>query len=181
MLEKRGRRRGKKGQFYIIAAIIIIAVIVGFAAIRNYAQTGKKRTKIYDLGEELKIETGNVYDYGVYNGTDIDNLIENWAEIYSEYTESQEIIEDWFFVYGNEEEMSAVTFTTTEAGEIGIYTGMGRVGVQIQRGRVNRTIIGSIHGGRVNVTFQNFTYDFELEEGENFFFVIRGGEYSATG
>ncbi len=171
--------KSKRGQFYIIAAVIIISVLIGFAALRNYARTGRGDTKIYNLGEELKIETGNVYDYGVYKGEDTNNLIENWAQLYSEYTESQEVIEDWFFVFGNEQDMSAVTFTTEEAGEIGIYSGAGPIRVPIQRGSISRTGIGSITGKKVNITFQNFTYNFELEKGENFFFVIRGGEYSA--
>jgi len=58
--------RQKRGQFYLIAALIIIAVIIGFAGISNYIQK-KEVIKLYDLGEELGIESQNVLDFGTYN------------------------------------------------------------------------------------------------------------------
>ena len=55
-----------KGQFYLMAAIVIIVVIISFAAVSNYAKK-KAEIKIYDLGDELGIESEQVIDYGTYN------------------------------------------------------------------------------------------------------------------
>ncbi len=46
--------RNKRGQFYLIADIIIIAAIIGYAAVSKYL--GKTESvKLYNLGEELGI------------------------------------------------------------------------------------------------------------------------------
>ena len=61
----------------------------------NYAKT-KKDTRLYDLGDELNLETGYVYDYGVYKKSEIttDELMDGfpllaWATspILSHYTD----------------------------------------------------------------------------------------------
>jgi len=171
----------KRAQFYIIAAVIIIAALLSFVALKDYVKVEKEQARIYDLGKELKIETGNVYDYGIYKGKDTSKIIENWTKIYSEYTTQQGIVEDWIFVYGNEKNLSAITFTTTKAGEIGIYTGSGRVGVKIKKGEISPKPLGSVEGGQINITFKNFTYNFNLKEGQNFFFVIKSEKASVKG
>ena len=53
--------RQKRGQFYLIAALVIIAVIIGYAGISNYLEK-KESIKLYNLGEELGIESENVLD-----------------------------------------------------------------------------------------------------------------------
>lgn len=183
---KRGKaKRDRKAQFYILAAVIIIAVFIGVAALANYARMKKGYTKIYDLGKELEIETGYVYDYGVYNGTDINALISNWSDVYYNYTKEQEIVEDWYFVYGNENELTEITFDVESLGEIGISGSGWTAGINITEGVKKTKKYAGGGGGSVQVTFEDketsreFTYDFELEEGENFFFILRSGEYVA--
>ena len=165
--------KNKKGQFYIIAAIIIISVLIGIFVVGNYAKTKKDRGKIYDLGEELDVETGYVYDYGVYNGTNISNLVERWANIYYNYT--QNLAEDWVFIYGNEKNATVLYFTKNETGRVCI---LGFNTCVIPEDTINRK--GYVSGKEIEIIFNELPYKFELKEGENFFFVIRGGEYVAT-
>jgi len=170
--------RGKRGQFYILAAVIIISVIIGFTVIRNLARTEKETTRIYDLGEELKLETGSVFDYGIYNEEDTGTLVEDWTKIYYEYATEQEAGE-WILIYGNEQEMTALSFSTTSSGEVGIITG-GSAPITLQ---VEKTIIDkkefSVTEGKIDVTFRNYTYQFNLKPAENFFFLIQSGKYTA--
>ena len=49
--------RGKEGQFYLAAAIVIIVLIVSFAGITNYIKRSEP-VRIYDLKDELGIESG---------------------------------------------------------------------------------------------------------------------------
>ena len=52
-----------RGQFYLVAGMIIISIIIGLVAIANYIE--KSQTMIVnDLKEELKIETQKVIEYG---------------------------------------------------------------------------------------------------------------------
>lgn len=168
------KRGNKRGQFYIIAAMIIIAVIIGFASISNYAKT-KKNPRIYDLGKELGIETGYVYDYGVYNETDINSLINHWSDVYLNYTKDQEVIEKWIFVYGKENELTAMVFFSAETGSVSI----GRSEIIVSE--IKKKIIEDVMetGGNISIEFQGFSYNFKLEKGENFFFIISSKEYVA--
>jgi len=59
----------KRGQFYLLAAIIVIGVIVGFVAILNYSSK-TSTTTIYDLGRNLEIESEAVMDYSKSTGND---------------------------------------------------------------------------------------------------------------
>jgi len=74
--------KGDKGQIYLITTIIIIAVVIGFVTISNYAQK-QDSVKIYDLGEELNIEGENVLDYGIYNGLDKEATAELLRSFYT--------------------------------------------------------------------------------------------------
>lgn len=171
MKEKRGMN--DKGQFYIMAAIIIIGILIGIFVYGNYAKPKKEITKIYDLGEELDLETGSVYDYGTYSEEVTDTLIRNWTEIY--YVYSQNVIENWIFLYGNKERMTALYFTTQSSGSVCIG---GQTCIETTRTVPGQQEIDS-PGKEVAIVFQNSTYNFELKEAENFFFVIRAGGYSA--
>ena len=56
----------KRGQFYLIAAVIFIAVILGFASLVN--KISKQEVNfLIDIAKELDIESEKVYDYIIYN------------------------------------------------------------------------------------------------------------------
>jgi len=157
--------RQKRGQFYLIAALIIIAVIIGFAGISNYIQK-KEVIKLYDLGEELGIESQNVLDFGTYNEYNqeqMQDLLEDFIASYAEYIEEGI---DISFIFGNYEEITIITYQelavnpTTETYE-------------------------PLPGGRVTVIINGTNYSFRLRPGENFYFVIsqeiEGEQYVVTG
>ena len=49
----------KEGQFYLLIAIIIATAIIAFASITNYIDN-KSPAKLYDLKEDLEIESAYV-------------------------------------------------------------------------------------------------------------------------
>lgn len=167
----------KRAQFYLIAAAVIIAVIVGFILIRNSASSSKSGAKIYDLSEELEVETGSVYDYGVYNEKETDKLIENWTEKYFQYSKTQQV-EDWIFVYGDRRELDAITFSVVSSGTVGIIIGGTTTNIDIKKDVISKSIIQN-PAGKVDIKFQNFTYSFDLKQGENLFFIIKSQGYVA--
>ena len=170
----------KRGQFYIIAAVILVGIIIGFAALRTAIREEREITRVYDLGQELNIETGNVYDYGVFRGENIDDKIQEWASDYAEYAQGQEV-EDWILVYGNENEVTPIVFTTEVSGEIGLEIGGSPVNVEIHEGEAipQEKIVNP--GEEFEVKFKDFSHKFKLKGGENFFFVIKSGGYTAEG
>jgi hypothetical protein len=169
--------KNKRGQFYLVAAMIIIAIIVGFAAVTNYAGT-KREVRIYDLSEELSIESEQVIDYGILSSEEnLPLLLENFTEIYDAYTgEGKEI----YFIFGNEEGLFGYTYSDLEVGSIDATIGSTSTRVPIiQR---NKEEFEPLYDeGKVIVSVGNITHEFSLKQGQNFYYVIsqeiEGEEY----
>ena len=174
----------KRGQFYIISAVIIVGIIVGFIIVRNYAVVEREFEEVYDIGEELKIETGQVYDFGTFKGSEeeTDTLIDQWTDAYKDYSQGK-AVEDWVLVYGSQEEgVTPITFTSTEVGGITIETGGKPIEYTVTRGEKQKWEKQTVtEEGEVELKFGEFTHKFKLCPGENFFFVIKVGEYTAEG
>ncbi len=171
---------GKRGQFYIIAALVIVFLIIGFFSLKNYAKKDRESEKIYDFGKELNIESGNVINYGVYNKQDTDILIQNWSQVYYDYSSSQSTIENWILIYGDTKEATALTFSTEDSGEIFLISGGIKITIPLRKTiKGNNTI--TPEGNVVNILFKNNTYSFNLEGEENFFFVLNSGGSTVSG
>jgi len=173
--------KNKKGQFYLIAAIIIIAIIIGFAAVKNYTQR-REVIKLYNLGQELGIESENVLDYGTYNGLnedEIEELLTSFVEGYASYSSEGKNL---YFIFGNWKKINVIAYQDLATE---IYIGIGEELTLIEPGEeyeFTATEGESIHD--VSVIIENLTYDFELQYGENFYFIIsqeiEGEQYVVT-
>ena len=99
----------RKGQFFLIAAVVIISVLISVVTVSNF--TSKKEvSKFYDLGEELEIESQQVLDYGTYSELNEDQmkiLMEHFVQRYAEYIEEDKNI---YFVFGNKNRVSVVGY-----------------------------------------------------------------------
>ncbi|OGJ13291.1 hypothetical protein A3K82_01905 [Candidatus Pacearchaeota archaeon RBG_19FT_COMBO_34_9] len=99
----------KRGQFFLIAAVVIIVVVVSIVTIANFTQK-KDDIKLYDLGEELGIESQQVLDYGTYNSLDdeeMKELMENFIENYVNYAGEGKNI---YFIFGNKEKIYVIGY-----------------------------------------------------------------------
>jgi len=163
----------KRGQFYLIAAIIIIIVIVSLSSVTNYIERRKEPAKFYDLSEELSEEGARVVDYGIYNEENITSLMSNFLDNYFvNYTTEKE--EEVVFVYGNENNITVMTYTNISTGEIAINYGTTSMNIRgAGRYQANRTTFTPGHEeNKITVTILENNYEFTLKEGENFFFII---------
>ncbi len=162
----------KKGQFYLIAAIIIVMVIISLATISNYAVKKRKPVKFYDLSSELSEEGMRVVDYGIYNEEEVKGIIENFTDKYFiNYTKEKERYAELVFVYGNKDNATLTTFTSEATGIIFITSGGMSFSVQGENKYIaNRTSLGAVED--VEVELLGVNYNFTLKEGENFLFVV---------
>ena len=163
-----------------MAAIIIVAVIIGFAAVMNYAKE-TDTTRLYNLKDELGIEAEKVIDFGTINSISLSpegDLTKHFTTIYQEFAgEDKEI----YYIIGNGVSISAYKYTQEEIGTISYDFGGNSVGTPIiGRGRYNLPAQDiNILSDNVNVRINEVDYEFELKEGENFYFIITqdiGGE-----
>lgn len=171
----------KRGQYYLISAIIIITILIGYAVISNYSKI-IGYTKTYDLAEELEIEGANVLDYGIYNEDigieQMQNLLEGFIEAYSEIGE----IEELYFIFGNAEQIVFMGYQQLQE-EILISVSVDEEGyhpLQIGKKEVGHKAFKSEEDIReVKIIIGEDEYEFELEKGENFYFILSqiiGGE-----
>lgn len=167
------KKESKRGQYFLIAAIIIVIVLFGVVSVSNKLITSPFDRKYYDLSKELNLESESVVNYGIIgNPSEIDVLMEGFTKDYGPYAgENNEI----YFVFGNLTNISVYMYDpNTNVGTIYISTGgPSFTPFEITRAQVKKYLgaIGSDKAVRIKVSEIN--YDFKLKEGQNFFFIIK--------
>jgi len=166
-------RLSRKGQFYLITAFIIITIVVGSVAISNYAKK-QSSIRLYNLKEDLKIESENVLEYGTYSEFDevqMKELLSNFTEIYSGYIgEGVQI----YFVFGNREKIIVAGYQELTSETIYVEDSP----MVITEGEYTYEEFYP-EENKIIVTIDSVAYEFSLKAGENFYFVISqdvGGE-----
>jgi hypothetical protein len=175
----------KTGQFYLLAAIVIIAVIIGFVGVTNYAKN-KGDVRVYDLKDELNIENAYVMHYGTYNSysdTEYNALLENFTKTYSDFSGDQKNL---YFVFGNKDTIYFATYSEIVSGVVSVNIGGTTTDLNIHKKEYNKTEVGTNKnvGENVIVKIENETYSFTLTSGQNFYFIISqtvsGEDYVTT-
>jgi hypothetical protein len=146
----------KRGQFYLLAAIIIIGLIGGLLLVSNYSKKTND-IRVYELGEELKVEIGKAMDYWIINNN---FKTDDFTSNFSNYAGKDiEII----YIIGNTSIIDVYNYNKTEQKE-------------------NVNYIKS--GDSIYVVAAGTNHSFELRPGENFYFImsqeIKGERYVVT-
>lgn len=133
----------KRGQFYLLAAIIIVGIFIGIVALSNYSFK-KSSTELNKIKEEMKIEGEKVLDYDKRNN---DNKFEEFAKNYSAYV--GENINIYFIV------------ETSSSIEAYKYEGDNKI-----------IIPHEVISNEVFLTVEGEEYSFDLKTGDDFYFII---------
>ena len=145
----------KRGQFFLVAAVIIVVIILGFISVSNYAKK-EKYLKIYDMKDELEIESQKVLDYGIMH-TD---KMSDFGKDYSSYIGGET---DIYFITGDSQTLEMNKYNN------GVESAMTKPEID------KETILTTIDGTQ---------YSFPLTS-DNFYFILSqesGGEvYVVTG
>src|SRR3972149_295878 len=91
------KRGDKRGQFYLVAAIIISVIVLGFVNMSNYSRK-QETTNIQNIGQELSIESEKVLDYATYNEPDENPIMKDFAD---DYITNLREGKDSYFLFGN--------------------------------------------------------------------------------
>ena len=176
-------KENDKAQFYLIAAMIIIFVIIGFAGISSQIGVKKEPQKFYDVGQILKSEGIEVVDYTNYNKTaTLNTNIGTYLDLFANYTKDN-INEDFsmLILYGDvvSGNISATGYSRTSAGGVNLYLGGGTTPSSIEStGPLNRTqYIYQVNPDQtVNITLigetGNITNTLPVLPDNNFMFVM---------
>lgn len=172
------KRLNKKGQFYFIAALAIVAVLIGFTNIANYVKV-EKQTEIYRLKEEILVEKLAVLDYALYSEdipTGIMEVLVNFSKAYIQSNPET----NFYFILGNATSLKILAYQNYNS-TIALIEGGTTHSIDLTRKNI------------AEVPFQNtadevdlvldyntspeslitpLTYHFQLKEGINIYFVL---------
>lgn len=127
----------KKGQFFILAAIIIVSIVVGLTVVKNYVTVSGGFNHISQYSEEFGTEGGAVTDYTLFNGKSDEDLVSFFNESINNVLVKYPDMEV-YACYGNKTVLNCENWGT---------------------GDINITVGGSVHfleGGRK--TIEQSTY-----------------------
>jgi hypothetical protein len=169
--------RGKKGQVFLVAAVIIVGLIFGANRAVNYVNTGKGNEAFYYLTEELDFEVGRVLDYGVINagnlGVSLDQFTLNFLDEYTENIVREEVV----YVYLNPpDKLRAIHYDSSDVLDNSIQLAIGESIIDVPIQHISSQVVSnadiSYLENTVNVIINDITYNFNLREGQGIYFVI---------
>ncbi len=168
----------KKGQFYLVAAIVIISIAAGFIAISN-SVSSQPVQGVYYLRDEIKIESSKVIDYANYNGLSSAELKGKLTDLYSRYTSSYPE-DNFYFIFGDAGTMTFMAYQSFDSDVA--LDGVDKT-EEIGTGEIYTEDFDP--GGNVTIGINENNYIFKLNIGENFGFVAssksEGQVYTAVG
>lgn len=169
-------KRGRQGQFYIIAAIIIVLVLMGLAGVTNYIMVREEPEEFYDLGEVLEREGDWAYSYALYDKQNVDTVLDDFSRSFANYTaHSKEDFFDLVIVYGDRDNAKAIVFSKKESGEVNVNIGSQKIQFTTQeQGKLNRQELNiqPDKDGYINFEIENYSYEGYLKDNQNFIFYM---------
>ena len=180
----------KRGQFYLIAAVVVISLIISINIIYNIADSSKEDTQIIDLSDEITFESSQIIDNGVFtdNKGKIPESIESLSNTYA----SKNLGKDLIFIVGNKTEFNvfyqdagkkeSLQFPgTTLIFSETISNPPGSVSLSTSGDSsldLSKTILKKekriTSSDRITLIInEDFSRTFDLNAGENFFIVIK--------
>ena len=189
----------KRGQFYIIAALIIAAIVATLIAEVNYARRQPKPIKFEELSEDYEAEVTKIIDSCIYRGESlkIEDEVDAFTRKFIEYAQERNPDIQLLYIYGNNNNIHVVNYARNvsiiEAREIEFKEEVAAGGT-LTESKVNievggRTFTRSIEermehfkdikadipnpGSEVAVKFAGVVHDFNLAELEKFYYVIQ--------
>ncbi len=161
----------KRGQFYLIAAIILTVIIMGIAAISNYS-TKSEPTNVDALKKQIQTESAKTINYGINNQLSSDQMFNLLVNFTQQYINSESRDKNLYFIFGTKSNITLKGHQNTNDP------------VSLDGNSVN-PLSGSLFysekasGSSVTLTINQTNYNFNLTDSQNFFFVISqniGGE-----
>lgn len=175
-------KTSKKSQFYILTAIIIVFIISGLAGIVTYTVIKSEPKNIEELGEDLRIETPMVIDYGVYNGTDVTSLVENFTnkDFASYFASKAGEDTNITFIYGEEDNIKGITYEIKNKGGLTFGNAEWKIN-NLNSVLVDLKVENDPNDRNIRyVTMAGERYRFFIKPGSTFYFLLKRNEGNET-
>jgi asparagine N-glycosylation enzyme membrane subunit Stt3 len=164
----------KRGQFYIVAAMIIVIAVSSIASLTTYAAVKPEPRTLEDMNSELNEEGLRVVEYGIVNSvSNLNSLLEEfttnkYAPYFLQKTNNANIV----FLYGNKNrQINAVQYKTKSTGQISANIGSGSSAWNEVNSFSEKVDI-SVTGNKVTVNMNSQDYEFQIKDNEVFYFLM---------
>ena len=181
----------KKGQFFLIAALLISGVTIGFGTLYNEAKIERSDRQVYDLSEELYSEIQQTYDSGIIRGKGPAEIQPDIARLASFYAQ-QNPDSNFQVIYGNTTDLNVLDYNqqTATTRVSGVVRG-GAAAVETQEDNalsVQQRKLRASEGNEIQTVYVEVpvtesrngqyvqaraTREFQVQEGQNFYIVVR--------
>lgn len=195
-IRRKGVKMQKKGQFYIMAVVMISLIIFNLITVYNRSVVKPEPVKFYDLTRQLENEVTSVINYGVYSGTGAQSYINTFIPSFLDYAHEKDPNLGLIYIYGNQSYLEVVNYAKDNAGVFsetrrktiigGGASETSKVnidfgGEQISKSVVEeKSIFGNIravfpHSSEIQINISDKTYRFVLK-GQQYFFALLKSE-----
>jgi len=163
----------KRGQFFLVAALVIVGIIIGLATVYNTTTTSREDITVYDLADEVNYEGARVLESGTFNdlnNIEIEGNIEDLIEFYSETNQNHE----FYGIYGDEEDLTLIFYETSDTGSVGVSVGGSPIDVE-PVGQTKGKKADIEHGYEKNnvvVEIGKEEYSFDINPGNTLYVIV---------
>jgi hypothetical protein len=140
----------KRGQFYLIAALVIAGLIISLSYVYIKTKTVDEDKRVYDLADEIKFEVNQVIDSGIFNSltsATISDNVENLTDYYSGANPDLDLI----VIIGDASELNFFLYKNPNTSQISLLH--NSVLINVSTGKTKQQI--SRQGNEVLITFGN--------------------------
>lgn len=165
----------KRGQFFLLAALVISGILVGLATMYTTTQAPKEDSEVYDLSSELNYETAQVIDQGVVADTsqgDLNSRIVELANYYVNQNPGNNII----IVFGNETVITEREYTWVSGSIVAAGSGVTPQALLVNEKEFYPPIDVNTDATSWSITLDlgsNILQEVKIVKGQNFFSVIK--------
>jgi hypothetical protein len=157
----------KRGQFFILAAVIIATVVYGLTATKSFLSGNDKPQDFFILGEQISEELNAVIDYSVVSGKDNISDFINQVMVYVNTSKSPtEIV----FLYTNGTNL----FVENYAKNVTYVSGFGSCSASSCSVLSTLKNNFSLNSGKlVNISIGSENYLYNLSKGSKSYIVLK--------
>ena len=163
----------KRGQFYIVGAIMIILTLSALVSIKTYAIIRPEPRQIKDIATELKEEGPRIVEYEIFNNIPrLEEFLEkNFSIYFLKKTENTSIV----FVYGNLSNPMALQYVPEVTGTISAIVGENSLNWQQENFYVNKTSFDVSPDNIIDINLSGKEFKIQLpslDKQRLFYFII---------
>ncbi len=160
----------KRAQFYLVAVILLLAVIASVYTIYNKIITKPEDKFTYNQAKEIEFEISKILERGVYQAlsdVQVSQEVKNITDFYANSNPNQDLI----VVFGTDQTIYYYFYNNTQSGEVSFSNIVAAPvpGTNFQSASQPRISLSTIS---INITSE-VTYTFDLRKGPFVYAILK--------